>query len=383
MPADPAVTAAEKRAALLKELLAEKSRLQVHAERQLDVALRSLEKLNSSPLGYSKFLKQLSRLGVLYGWDKAIYDFTVDALTTTEIDADDAKDTADSYKRFVDRRSANFIILSAADGHTVADLIETLPSGNPRLVLNTIHEYFHPNTIAGQQVAYTNFFNSTQATTNTTIVPWIAHVSRTAKLVRESGGKADEQAELTVLFKGLLPEFATIKTILMQNAAITLRGATKQIVDFARTENILELSKGSRGNHGKDNVFIADVKDNVQSWKEQRSRQPRPPMSADEKAKWIKSLNAIECVNWAKGNCRYGDECHRKHVGPKGSQKRNSQTSSLTDTTPPVTLPAAHLGHAQTTPAGCDLQYATSVLLITNHPNAQLRALLMWTSRSR
>ena len=56
---------AEKRAALLKELLDEKSKLQVRADKQLDVALRSLEKLNSSPLGYSKFLTQLSRLGVL------------------------------------------------------------------------------------------------------------------------------------------------------------------------------------------------------------------------------------------------------------------------------------------------------------------------------
>ncbi len=40
MPADPAPSAAaEKRAALLKELLVEKSRLQVCAEKQLDVSL--------------------------------------------------------------------------------------------------------------------------------------------------------------------------------------------------------------------------------------------------------------------------------------------------------------------------------------------------------
>ncbi len=69
----------------------------------------------------------------------------------------------------------------------------------------------------------------------------LAHV--TAKLVRESGGTADQKAELTALLKGLLPEFATIKTILHQNAALTFRGAVNQLLDFARTDNILELSR--------------------------------------------------------------------------------------------------------------------------------------------
>ena len=273
-------TAEEKRAALLKE----RSELQLRADKQIDTAHKNIDKLRE--VGYPRFYIQLSRFGDHAGWAKAIFDFTVPALTVEDIQDDDdaARDTIESHKNYLDRRAANFIILTATDGSIVADLIENLPPGNPRLLLNTIHGYFHPDSIGGTKVAYRNFFNAKQENTNTTIVAWIAHVSRTAKIVRSSHGLADKKAELTVLLDGLLPEFATINTILQQNAALTLRGAVNQLLDYARSNDLLELCRGGRKNPGKGNVFIAVVK-------EQRGRySTRPPMTSDEKAKWIAGL---------------------------------------------------------------------------------------------
>ena len=93
-----------------------------------------------------------------------------------------------------------------------------------------------------------------------TIVSFISHVSRGARVVRESGGQADETAEVSILLKGLLPEFKQIKTLLNQNRTLTLPLAVSTLMDFARDENILELSKGTNTN--KSNVFtVSDRQD--------------------------------------------------------------------------------------------------------------------------
>ncbi len=76
MHSDPA-------AALLKEQLKGKSKLQVRTDKQIDTAHKSFDKLKD--VGYPRFLTQLSRFGDFEGWDKEIYDVTVPALTAAEI----------------------------------------------------------------------------------------------------------------------------------------------------------------------------------------------------------------------------------------------------------------------------------------------------------
>ena len=184
------------------------------AGKQLDMGYKIVLKLKDVP--HHVFSKQLHHAALANEWDANMWNLSTVALTTDEIDLDDedVDDDHDAQKRFLDRRNAYLIIMHATDGHPVEDLLEAMPSGNPRFILQAIHNFFYPDTTAGHQTAYMNLFNSTMSSTGTTILAWTAHVSRCAKIVTIGGGSVDEKAQLAVILKGLLPEFAQIKLIL-------------------------------------------------------------------------------------------------------------------------------------------------------------------------
>ena len=121
------------------------------------------------------------------------------------------------------------------------NLLEAIAPGNPRLVFDTVHAYFHPGTTAGLQNAYITFFTTTMAISGNTIVEWVATVSRNAKIVWDSGGSADVTAELSVLLKGLLPEFESMRLHLNQTQGLTLAEAVRRIMDHARDKSLLDL----------------------------------------------------------------------------------------------------------------------------------------------
>ena len=195
--------------------------LTARADKQLETIYRTVASLKDT--GFHKFSTQLQRQAYAYKWEKAICDMATPALTTAQILAEDLLLTAEAIKNQLDRRNAFLVILQATDGHPTEALLESMPPlpGNPRLAFSTLHSYFHPGTTAGLQGAYVAFFTSTMALSGTTIVGWVAHASRGPKIVRESGGQANEKAELSVLLKGLLPEFKYIKAILNQTKPLT------------------------------------------------------------------------------------------------------------------------------------------------------------------
>jgi hypothetical protein len=258
--------------------------LHARADKQLETMYKAVASVKD--VGYHKFSIQLSRQAFAYQWAPAIISLDTPALTQAEITAADDIDTPDGIKDKLDRRNAFLIILTATDGHPVENLLESLPTGNPRRAFDMIHSYFHPHTAAGLAGAYTNLFTSTMASSGTTIIAWVAHVSRAAKIVRESGGQADEKAELSVLLQGLLPEFKAIQTLLNQNRALDLVLAISSLTDFARHENLLELSKGTNTN--KSNVFIVDGR-------------PRPPLTDTDRARMANE----ECYRWKQGRCPF------------------------------------------------------------------------------
>jgi len=237
-------------------------------------------------------------------------------------------------KNKLDRRNAFLVILQKTDGHPVENLLEAMVPGNPRLAFDTLHSYFHPGTIAGLQTAYVDFFTSTMGSTGTTIVSFISHVSRGARVVRESGGQADETAEVSILLKGLLPEFKPVKTILNQNKTLTLALAVSTLMDFAKDENILELCKGGNANT-KNNVFMtiaAATEDN----------RTRRPLTEDDLARMAQE----ECRQYKLFRCSYGDKCYRKHEGeggrPRDNPKRKQNPTPKPSTAPVDTSPACH-----------------------------------------
>ena len=247
------------------------------------------------------------------------------------------EDDHDAQKRFLDRRNAYLIIMHATDGHPVEDLLEAMPSGNPRFILQAIHNFFYPDTTAGHQTAYMNLFNSTMSSTGTTILAWTAHVSRCAKIVTVGGGSVDDKAQLAVILKGLLPEFAQIKLILNQRAGLTLADAITGLLDYARQENLLELSKGSLDT--STNTYAVD--DNPGAPKD-RFGKPQTPMDEATRTMLKRKYGDKECWSFKKtGQCKWGKDCVRSHNGPKGPQGLNKRNKPDDKTThAPTPLPA-------------------------------------------
>ena len=324
------------------------------ADKNLDTAYKTVEKIKD--VGYEKFYEQLCRVAYAQGWEKEIYDFSTTTLTETEVQDDldlAEQDDQNAFKRHVNRRNAYLIIMRAGDGHTVESLIQNLPRGNARVVLNCIHNFHHPKTTAGLQAAYVNFHTPTQASTGTTVVTWFAYTSQAAKIVRTSGGHADDNAQLVVLLKGLLPEFNQIRVYLHQQKGLTLIEACDAIMDYARTEGLLELCKGGQGK-AKGNIYSvhdSEAKDRDQD----KKRTPR-----QSRKEWIASLATMECPQWPEGKCMWGAKCHKKHVGPEGANKKVSPPPSLS--TPPAFpsanlghVPSGNLGHGPSGPPGCML----------------------------
>jgi hypothetical protein len=89
-----------------------------------------------------------------------------------------------------------------------------ITQGDAKGVYKALHEFFYNDSQAGKGAAMKSFHLATMGSTDLNVVEYTAQISRLAKIVRESGGQADEGAQLSVLLDGLLPEFDFIKKTL-------------------------------------------------------------------------------------------------------------------------------------------------------------------------
>ena len=212
------------------------------------------------------------------------------ALTSEQIEVADADQTPVGVKNTFDRRNAYLAIIHHTSGDTVESLLENSTQGDPRKAYDIMSSFFNPTTTAGAQQACRAFISASMGQSGTTIVRWVAFVSRAAKVVRSSGGQADERAELSVLMGGLLPDFDPIKIILNNKPGLTLAYAVGSLMDHARSENLLELCKGGTAKGG-NNIFYANKID----------------------------ISEERCYNWSNNRCGYeAGTCPRIHSGPGG-----------------------------------------------------------------
>ena len=142
-------------------------------------------------------------------------------LTQAQRDALDEDDPAE-LKTLLDIQNAYMVITTKCDGHQVEHLLETVEESRARAVVDTIRDYFYPNSTAGRRSIIKKFHNATMANSSTNIISWVALVRQNAKHLRGVGGSADEEEELSVLLNGLLPEFDKIKLILDETDGFTL-----------------------------------------------------------------------------------------------------------------------------------------------------------------
>ena len=207
---------------------AENTRLLTGAQSIADKQLSNLQN-SITPLKDSShwlFIKQLKRQAKQCNWPTHIMDIGEADMPPGERANLDPNDV-DELKIILHIRNAYTIITSMCDGHQVEHLLESCTDGHAREALDCIREYFNPPTTGGRRNASKKFNNDTMATTHTNVVEWIAMVRHNAELLRQTGGEANNETELSNLLNGLLPEFDRIKHTLDETPNLPLHEADK------------------------------------------------------------------------------------------------------------------------------------------------------------
>ena len=88
-------------------------------------------------------------------------------------------------------------------------------------------------------------------------------------------------------------------------------------MDFARSENLLELRKGGGQHRTKDNVFTVQAKPGEHKHKKTYTQEDKDRVKNEP------------CYQWEQGNCRYGAECFRQHRGQSGAGGKQLTTQGL------------------------------------------------------
>jgi hypothetical protein len=272
-----------------------------NADKQLDTMYQTVDKLND--VGYYKFKQLLERQAYCYEWPDFILD--KNAEVPNELDLKQQRDVRNAY----------LLIMRKADGHPVESTLEQIEVGNARLVFRAVHNHFNPDTQAGRTASFKQFYTATMGNTGSNIIQWTALVPRRAKVLIESGGEANEAAQLSVLMDGLLPDFEKIKDILNDRDDLTLLVATSKLIGYAQSHNLESLTKDGRKTDTANTFTIKDSE---------------------------------ECKNWKLGKCRFGQKCWRKHVGPGGclpdagkQPRRNPMRRPQPETLPTAPAPEA------------------------------------------
>ena len=90
-------------------------------------------------VGYHKWDTQMRNTGVMFQWDVALYDSSVEAHTQGQIDAENLLGTTVATKNRLDRRNAAALITRSIGGHPVEDIFDfqhNVPlRSNPRLMI--------------------------------------------------------------------------------------------------------------------------------------------------------------------------------------------------------------------------------------------------------
>ena len=158
------------------------------SEKQLTTMLSTVRPLvefggTTGLCGHDRFFKQIRRFALTYNWPAHILDETVPDLTQEERDALEEDDPAD-LKTLLDIQNAYMVITTKCDGHQVEHLLETVEESRARIAVDTIRDYFYPNSTAGRRSTIKRFHNATMANTSTNIISWVALVRQNAKHLR-------------------------------------------------------------------------------------------------------------------------------------------------------------------------------------------------------
>lgn len=312
--------------------------MQAQARKDLDSTLKIVPKLAESDI--DSFQRAMKLVAYQCEWSPWILDVRLPA---DQVPGDARRNVRDednnnvvvpaiTAKERLDVKNAFTIITSKCEGHDVANSLEGCAMGDAPGAYRTVHEYFYRPTQAGKQAAFKMFYSMTMANTDTSINAYLALVQRRAKVVRMSGTEVGEEAVITVILNGLLPEFDRIQVLLEQERDLTLADCKSKLLDFAKKHKLDTLTRGGNATK-RSKAFAVESK---------RGDQPatNPVAAAAPAAKqhgnnnfvrkgisykgepWIGGEN--DCQEWHRGRCRRGARCQYNHPPNPSPTKANS-----------------------------------------------------------
>ena len=260
------------------------------ARKELATMLQSTTPLTDTV--YHKFAAELELHALAYDWEPWILDYTLQRPADANL----------TVKEKADEKNAYLIIKKKTLQHPVGDTLESCTPGRSQEAAKTVKEHFHSSSQAGQAKAIKTFYSSSMAKTNLNVTAWAAYVKRSAKIVQEVGGQANEQAQCVQFVQGLLsPQFNAIKTVLDAGQQKPWSEVTKLVFEFAAANNFETLTKNSHRDR-RAKIYAVDDNNSNNDCREGETE---------------------VCRQWQRYDCRYGDRCRYRHEGPGGNRQKN------------------------------------------------------------
>ena len=268
----------------------DKQVLENEADKRLVLLYKAVSPLEGSE-GYDKWEKQIKRHSIISRWPNHICDLTAPKVTEQQLTTWKNAGSKEGYRNHLCVRNAYAIITSTCDDHAVTNILDTTVEVNhAQEAFRAVNTFFYPKSQPGLQRAYKNFFESSMASTNTTIVEWGAKVAKMAKVIKNAGGNADDAMMKSVLFHGLLPAFAHSKKM-TERMNLNFNESVNDLIQQANGDGQMELRKNAQG-QPRDNVFYHEDS-NQNGKKDDRSSRA--------------------CYSQLKGTCRKGNKCAFSH----------------------------------------------------------------------
>ena len=291
-------------------------------------------------------------------WDWPPHILSGNDLTDDQRNAIDVNTLA-GYTTSLHLRNAFAVLVFAVKDHPARSVVALIPENRPRMALDAIQNHFYPKTPAGVRQAMEKFMTSTMANTHTTLTEWGEKVQQHAQTARALGMPAGDQAQLSVLLAGLLPEFEPQKLILDNNPNLTFTIAFLALKDFANARNLSDLAKGKGGTQGGAKTFNANANNN-----NNRNNRDNRNFSSNNN-----NTGTPECRKWKEWACSFKGKCKFQHVGPGGYavdtlKKGQEALQAATATQKPAhfatpATPTTATYHATEVPVGTFAVHAT------------------------
>ena len=304
------------------------------AEKQLSNDLKLITPLADS--NWSTFLFQINQTVHRNSWAESVLNDKDSTGAALVIQSMALKDDIENYRLHKQISNAYQIITTKCEKHDISSSLAAVKIGDARGAWKIVNDYFVRSTPTGRAAATKAFFNSSQMSTDTTLLQWFKAVDDlAADLSTARGAPVSDEDKKTLLLEGLLPEFKSKKLMIEDKGnSFSLSETKSSLQDYAQVEGLMTLRKGA--SQRKTQTYA------VEGFKKRKGNfQSKDVPNAKNFKSHKENLATQLCKKWVEGICPHGANCYRKHEGPGGSLIAPTTTANAKST--PLPVPSAPL----------------------------------------